>query len=458
MPHGPFLLNKSFLEQAQAAVQQQNWSAVGHLVEQWLNRGQDEAVVERQTAALTPNPPADPQNFILHLALQVLTFGDFQARWDIAKLLSKFGDTAIAPLIDLLHDDTVELQARWYATRILGSFLHPQSIQALIAAVQSDDDDLSRMAATALANLGAGAITALTPLLASPTTRALAVSALSQIRRSETIVPLLSVVQDPDPNIRTTALEALSSFHDVRVLPALVQALTDPTATMRSTAVLGLGFRTDLAQTLDLVTLVGDRLWDVDLTVCQQAAIALGRIGTPAAVERLFQALRSTAPPQALQLDIVRALAWTGQASALQACQALLCLQDDTAAAPAALTAPLHPDLRLELIRALGQWSTPALKPRVAEILIQALDQPCPLTVDQQSAIALALGELGQPAAIEPLIQQLATPDFRLCLHIIAALKRLDAPVAYARLLDLAASATETPEFRAGIAIALQEW
>ncbi len=397
---------------------------------------------------------------MLYLALQVLTFGDFQARWDIAKVIPRLGDAAIAPLIELLHNDTLETQARWYAARILGGFAHPQSIQALIAAVQAYDDDLSRMAATALANLGTDAIAALIPLLDSPTTRSMAVASLCQISHSATIVPLLSVIQDPDPHIRTTALEALSSFHDVRVPPALVQALTDAAASVRRAAILGLGFRTDLMQTLDLVQLVGPCLRDSDLSVCQQAAIALGRLGTPAAANLLFDVLRSPETTPSLQLDIVRALAWTGQACALSAFHAMLC------PGSAATVDPAHPprllplltaELCLELIRVVGQWSTPTLKLRATEILIDALHHSPNLTPEQQPAIALALGELGQPQAIEPLIQGLTTPDQRLRLHIIAALKRLNAPLAYARLTELATSET-TPPLKNGSAIALQEW
>lgn len=457
----------SLFQQAQAAIQQQNWYAVGHLVEAWLN--QELTTVSSESsegdlfldASAQLDTSAQSEELVLSLALQVLTFGDFQARWDIAKVFPKFGNAAIAPLIDLLHNDALETQARWYAARILGGFAHPQSIQALIAAVQSYDDDLSRMAATALANLGIDAIAALTPLLDDPATRSIAVSSLCQISHSSTIGPLLSVVQDSDPHVRTIALEALSSFHDVRVPPALVKALNDSAASVRRVAILGLGFRTDLTQTLDLVQLLGDRLRDHDLSVCQQAATALGRLGTPAAADLLFETLRSPEIPPSLQLDIVRSLAWTGQPSALSAFHAMLCPVSASAIGPdrsPRLLPPLTAELCLELIRVVGQWSIPALKLRATEILIDTLSHSPSVTPEQQPAIALALGELGEPQAIEPLIQGLTTPDQRFRLHIIAALKRLNASLAYARLTELATSNETTPSLKAGSAIALQEW
>jgi HEAT repeat protein len=451
----------SLLQQAQIAAQQHNWSALGQILEQWMSRGtvRPSAVNNRDTPdrdipSFPVASPPEPSPIALDLALQVLRFGDFQARWDVAKLLPGFGEGAIAPLITLLRDDTADLEARWYTARILGNFAHPQAIQALITAVQADDDeDLSQMAAAALANLGPAAISALLPLLALPTLRPLVVPALAQIRNSATIAPLLSVVDDPDASIRAIALEALGSFHDPRVPAVLVQALTDPAATVRRVAIAGLGFRPDLSNTEDWVQRLGDRLGDQDQTVGQQAAIALGRWGTPTAAALLFQALQSPYAPLDLQLDLVRALARTGQATALDYFQTCLCpTAQDADPSPAR-----HPDLYQEIVRLLGDWSTPALKPRAADLLLQTLHSPSGSSLTQQQALALALGQLGQPQALDPLIQLLVTDDLRLRLHVIAALKRLDAPRAYAHLTELAAAAPQT-NLQRGVAIALQEW
>ncbi|HEY9906640.1 MAG TPA: HEAT repeat domain-containing protein, partial [Thermosynechococcaceae cyanobacterium] len=72
-----------------------------------------------------------------------------------------------------------------------------------------------------------------------------------------------------------------------------------------------------------------------------------------------------------------------------------------------------------------------------------------------QQALALALGHLGQPAAIYPLIQLLAAPDPRTRLHAIAALKIL--PSAYEQLQSLSRS-TQPKALQEGVAIALAEW
>ncbi len=246
--------------------------------------------------------------------------------------------------------------------------------------------------------------------------------------------------------------------------PVLRHALTDPVAAVRRIAIAGLGFRPDLGDTEDWVQHLGDRLWDVDQTVCQQAAIALGRWSTPTATTLLLRALQSPHTSLDLQLDLVRALAWTGQATALDYFQTCLC--PSTPQGNHSQVAS-HPDRDREIVRLLGDWPTPTLKPRAADILLQTLQSPSSSTPAQQQALALALGQLGQLQALDPLIQMLATDDLRLRLHVIAALKRLDGPQAHARLTALAtaiaaatiADATDpkTPLER-GVAIALQEW
>jgi HEAT repeat protein len=446
----------TFLEQAQIAAAQENWTDLERVLELWLSSG---------SAQASGGLASDFQRQVaLNLALQVLTYGDFQSRWDAAKLLPAFGEGAIAPLSDLLHNDAMDLEVRWYAARILGQFAHPVAIQSLVAAVQADaDEDLSRMAADALAALGTEAVAALTPLLESVATRSLVVSALAQIRSGATIAPLLTMVQDSQPNVRATALEALGSFHDARIPPQLVQALEDPAAAVRKVAIAGLGFRPDLVGELDLVRRLGDRLWDVDLTVGQQAAIALGRLG-PTAAPTLRHALDTPHPSLPWQVSVVQALTWSDPTLALAYFRE--CLTGPPATPTLAQpSSPFAAALDLEMIRLLGRWTVPEQKRQATEVLLQLLPAPTLLVqrysreqLVQYQAIALALGELGQSNVLDPLIRSLAIDDLGLRLHIIAALKRLDPSRARDRLLELSQHLETPAEVQRGIAIALQEW
>lgn len=430
----------NYLEQAQKAGQQGDWSQLSQCLQQWL-------VAE----AVAPLSEGDLGQGLL-LALTVLELGDFQARWDIAKVLPAFGKVAIAPLIDLLQDEDADLESRWFAARILGQFDPADAIPTLITILQTAaDEELSMMSAEALANLGSAAIAPLTKLLEAPSTRLFAVQAMAKIRHPATIAPLLTVVNDPQPAIRATAIETLGSFHDSHVLPVLVEALTDPAAVVRRAAVANLGVQPDSTVNPDLVNQLTDRLWDLNLDVCQQAAIALGRIGTDAAVEALFRVLKSPHTPDPLRLETIRALGWAETEFALD------CLQQSLSILGQTETSPI---VYQEIITILGQWAVPQLKPRASQILIELLDSAHPAIPDAtiRQAIALSLGHLGQLQSIEPLTQLLADPEIGVQLHAIAALKNLDLQASLHHLETLSQQDDLSEAMKRGVAIALEEW
>src|SRR3712207_8445144 len=49
---------------------------------------------------------------VLNLALDVLDAGDFQERWEVAKVFPKLGAIAIAPLLEILEDEDADLELR----------------------------------------------------------------------------------------------------------------------------------------------------------------------------------------------------------------------------------------------------------------------------------------------------------------------------------------------------------
>ena len=428
------------LESAEAALNQGNWSLLYHCLQHVL--------VDRTPEQL-PEPDAAR---VLELMIAVLEAGDFQDRWDVVKLLPVFGDRAIAPLIELLQNDDAALEARWFAARVLGSYSQPDVVITLAELLQSStSEELSSIAAEALAQMGRPAIAALTDRLQHDDTRLLAVRSLAQICRAETITPLLTVVGDPQPTVRAIAIEALGSFHDPRVPPVLVKALSDPAAAVRQQAVAGLGVRSDLVDSLPLVPLLTDRLLDLDPEVCQKAAVALGRMRTDAAAMALFQTLKASHTPLDLRLCLVRALGWMETTIALDSLrQTLFCL----VASPA--LRPVHQ----EMITVLGRYTEPALQKQATQILLSVLTNQSAITVDPaiRQAIATSLGALGQLNAIETLMTLLADEEIKVRLHAIAALKALDARSAHQQLEALV-NRPDVPEaLKQGAAIALQEW
>jgi HEAT repeat protein len=454
------------LEQATAAAQQENWSLVIQCLltlplvtgdgQSPISQNATDSEVESVELSDSPCGSASYRDLaqVLNLALDVLKAGDFQERWEIAKIIPKLGERAIsplgiaesiAPLIAILQDEDADLELRWFVIRILGGFNHPIVITTLLDFLKTAEDaELAAMAAATLSSVGDGAIEALSSLLSVPESRLLATKALAQIRRPQTIMPLLSVVNDLDALVRATAIEALSSFNDPRIHAVLIEALNDFVATVRKEAVIGLGLRADLGQELDLINRLKPLLYDFNLEVCQQAAIALGRLKTEAAIQALFDALQSPATPLPLQLELIRVLGWVETAASLD------CLQEALKFSTV--------DSALEIVRVLGRLDQSTLKAKAAQILIELLKSQHPSVQSNlvKQAVAQSWGELGDVGAIDALLGLLAEPAMSVRLHVIAALKNF--PTAYQHLEQLAAQDQLTPALKAGIAIALGEW
>jgi HEAT repeat protein len=428
------------LEQAIAAREQGNWLLLDRCLQQ-LPLGKRDLAAGVEPEALNDTD----LDRVLHLALALLEFSDFQERWDVAKLFPKLGEIAIAPLIEILEDGEAEVEVRWFAGRILGQFNHPNAIAALVNLLRTaEDEDLAAMAANALSNLGSHAIDALSDLLAEPESRWLATTALSQIRRPEIVEPLLNVVRDSDMSVRATAIEALSSFHDSRIPPVLLDALKDRGARVRKEAVIGLGLRTDLWDELDLLNRLKPLLYDFNPEVCQQAAIALGRSARDEAAQALFNVITSPATPVPLQIEFIRALGWIRTTKALDYLQQAL--------------ADVSVEGVQEIVRVLSHTEEPVFKQKAAQILIDFLNSahPARQTASVKQAIAQAWGQLGEEVTIDALVELLADPAPSVKLHAIAALKNF--PAAYQQLEQLSDDEELTPALKEGVAIALAEW
>ncbi len=427
----------NILEQAQVAADRQNWSELVQCLQQLPLKGHQPLEAENLEKAVS-------------LAIAVLEYGDFQDRWEVEKILPNLGNGAIAPLINLLENEDADIEQQWFAARILGKFDRPEVIEALAKLVKNADEELSQIAAETLGNLGPTAVASLATLLLQADSRLFATEALAQIRRSETITPLLSVVTDSQVAVRATAIEALSSCHDSRIGPVLVAALKDPATAVRKEAVRALGVRAYLDEEFDLVNLLKPLLWDIRLEVCQQAAIAMGRLKTDAAAAILFELLRSAITPVSLQIETVRALSWMETATALEYLEKALI----------ASNYHIHPTVCQEIVTVLGRWSKPELKSDAAKIIINFIESNHPAVEDAgiKQSLALALGQLGDMRALDVLIQLLANPDNSVRLHSLSALKQLGAGEVRHKLESLLKEDNLGLGLREGIAIALQEW
>ncbi len=385
------------IQLAKAATKEGNWS----LANQYL-----------QQLTLEKNANVSEVKEALEVALKILEWGDFQQRWDVAKIVPKFGEIALNPLIEIVADEEAILEHRWFAARLLGKFDSPEAIAALVRLLKTtDDEDLANIASNSLAELGKSSIEGLSNLLSIPESRVLATTALAKIGTPEAIEPLFKVVNDPEVGVRSTAIEALTSVRDSRIPPLLIAALKDPAAVVRKEAITGLGLRTNLKEELDLVGLIKPLLYDFNWEVCQQAAFALSRQKTDEAAAALFEVLNSPATPPILQISLIHGLGWMESLASLSYLELSL--------------SRVAPEAVLEIIRVLGRIETANLKPKAAQILLNFFYSKNSLveTISIQQALAHAWGQLGEAMAVDALLELKEKEDKRVNLHAIAALK-----------------------------------
>jgi HEAT repeat protein len=391
------------LNLATQAFGQQDWTSVNRMLQQ--------LPVDRSGKLLLFSTSED-SNLSLNLAIAILQWGDFQQQWEVAKFLPKFGQIAVKPLVKLIENVNEEIETRWFAARILADLNTVDSVLALVELLKkTEEEELSSIAVQSLANMGKIAIDTLSNLLGDDSLRLSAVTALSSIRRSETIVPLLQVVDDKNDKIRVLTIEALGSFHDPRIPPILIKALKDLQAIVRKEAVAALGMRADLAAELNLAEIIAPLLYDLNPEVCRQAALSLGRIGTETAAAALFKVFQSSFTPVWLKLDLVRSLAWNGTETALE------CLKMSFENGEV--------EICREVIVVLGRTRDDRLRDKACTILLEFFETSNGQCLNPQikQALAMSLGQLGDKRAIETLSILAKDDDRSVSLHAAAALK-----------------------------------
>ncbi len=386
-------------------------------IETLIDQGQfplaNQALQDHYAQACATNTTAMVLAEMIPLGLRILEDGEFEDRWAVSKLLSQWGNGVIGPLLKVWRNEGLETEHRWFAGRLLAHFPQADTIAALVQVLTtSDSEELTAIAAQSLAQIGQPALEALIPLLAEPETRRLATKALAQIPSRAVIEPLLAVMQDADETIRTWAISALANFADASILPALQAACTDLSPRVRQEAVTALGNASHFIEANEVIAQLQPRLFDLNLEVCQRAAIALSRVKTDQCATVLWSVWRSPTTPSALGLTILQSLAW------LESPLALHYLHQAFAQAP-------DPE-KLEIIQLLGRIQSPELAPEIEKIL----EQWIPAKTQRDSDIALATklayswGKLQQVSAI-PQLRLWAThsqPGLRL--QAIAALKQ----------------------------------
>ena len=229
--------------------------------------------------------------------------------------------------------------------------------------------------------------------------RAKAAEALGQLKSSDAIPKLIQALKDPEARVTIAAEKALSAMVKTAV-PGLIQALEDPDLRFNAIRLLG------KARSFQAVDPLITQLQDDNPNVRAEAARALNLIGDSRAREALLPLLGDeNAYVRNKAAEALKAMDWLPPTKADQA-QLLYALEKwdelpklGQAAAPsliAALKSSNHYHVR-DAARALGKIGSPA----AVDPLIGCLDHD---RFEVQEAAAEALGKIGNPRAARPLI------------------------------------------------------
>lgn len=348
---------------------------------------------------------------VLNLIEDSLLEEDFQARWDLLKILPKFGTAIINPLIKLLEDPDQEVEVRWFIIKALSEFQTPEVILSLSKLLQTtEEDSLLEAASQALAQIGHSSIEKLVELQAQENLRGFVIEALSRIPHIEVIPYLREAYQDPSPQIRHKAIEALGSFPEAQLIPLFLQALQDTWAPVRKQALVGLKYWCHQEQQEDLLSAIKPLLYDLNQEVCQQAIFNLALLGGIIATTELGKLLKSEQTPPELKQDVIRALSWMETELALKRLLDSLLTQND-------------PLILKEIITVLGRLKNQPLQLQAIKTLEDFYHSG--LSEDLKVTMAVSLGELGRPESLKVLKLLKQDPEVRVRLHAIAALKKL---------------------------------
>ncbi len=303
----------------------------------------------------------------------------------LGKLRELAAKEGVVPrLIAHLSDARPEVKAA--AAEALGNIGDPSAAGPLVATLINNRHGAVREIVIALEKIGAPAIQPLTAALKHPEAevRKAATEAIATIGTPASVVPLASMLNDPDVTIRRIAADALTSLADARVVPQLIAALNDPDwhvyyAARDALVNVGAAAVPALINALaspnprvahmaeqalsrigkPAVAQLAAALASPNPSVRRWAGIALGDIG-PDAVKACAAVLLDTSKPAAARAAAATALGRTGSPAALEPLKQAAAKQE--------------PEVKIAAIRALVQLGQEG----ATETLVNALRDPNP--------------------------------------------------------------------------------
>lgn len=187
----------------------------------------------------------------------------------------------------LSHLRDNDADVRESASHALEKLVDARAVKPLIATLRDSSAKVRLHAVRALENLGN--VHAVEPLIRSlqdrnTLVRSFACSALGKLGDVRAVEPLIIALRDSDSGVRQSSARALGRLRDRRAVEPLATTLHDPDGEVRQISAFVLGRLGDKRAVELLISLLEDETEVFPLRICDEAADALERIGTPEAL------------------------------------------------------------------------------------------------------------------------------------------------------------------------------
>lgn len=275
---------------------------------------------------------------------------------------------------------------RKQAVEMLGNGQGKRVVEPLARSLKDPDESVRQAAAEALVRIGRAAFEPLIEMLndADWSVRSLTVVILGRIGDPRAREPLVKALTDKNTTVRIYAAQALWRIGDTRAIELLIIALQDSNWSIQRTAAQAFGQIGDARAVEPLIALLKHQ----EVLVYKAAAEALGKISDVRVMDLLVPLLKDTsAQTRKLVAELLQARGWQPK-DEIQHVWLSIALQN-WASVGRELTA-------------LGQLGDP----RAIEPLVNALQNEISYS-DVRAKAAQALGQLGDLRAVEPLVHAL---------------------------------------------------
>ena len=178
------------------------------------------------------------------LLIRQLDAGNPDVQFWAIQILGEIGDeSAVAPLIEKLRDDSQNEEKKISIIKALGEIEDPSAISELINQLGSSSWFVRRAAGEALWQIGPPAINELISALHhnNVDVRYWCSKVLGEMQAREAIDHLIGLLDDKEWSIRSGAAYALGEIGDDRAAEALMKFLEDPNEIVRKNVVIALG-------------------------------------------------------------------------------------------------------------------------------------------------------------------------------------------------------------------------